>query len=87
MYVRTDGVRRRYDNMVSNPPLCEAFRANIERLGTTYLSREDEAKLPGGSTDMGCAATACLLASQPQLGDFLLFSLFSQRIGGNWAGT
>jgi amidohydrolase len=42
-----------YDEMVSNPPMCEAFRANIGKLGTTYLSREREAKLPGGSTDMG----------------------------------
>ena len=42
-----------YDEMVSNSPMCESFRRNIGRLGTTYLPPEEEAKLPGGSTDMG----------------------------------
>jgi metal-dependent amidase/aminoacylase/carboxypeptidase family protein len=39
--------------MRSNAPMCEAFRANIGVLGTSYMSAEEEAKLPGGSTDMG----------------------------------
>lgn len=59
-----------YDEMVSNAPMCEAFRANIATLpganvpgvggpstssahGTVYMSAQEEAKLPGGSTDMG----------------------------------
>jgi hypothetical protein len=59
-----------YDEMVSNAPMCEAFRANIANLpgvdvpgvggpitssaeGTVFLSAQEEAKLPGGSTDMG----------------------------------
>ena len=33
--------------MVSNGPMCEAFRANIGPLGTTYRSRIEELKLPG----------------------------------------
>lgn len=46
-------VKRHYSNVTTNEVMAQLYQTNAESLGLTFMPREEQEKIPVGSTDMG----------------------------------